>query len=79
MALIIIGLALAVMMLRYFGVLIIGNAFRIEKHLQRDFYTICEAARTFNRSKIGDLPMQPFLNAVRMLLAWGLSREWTSC
>jgi ATP-binding cassette subfamily B protein len=76
-ALIIIGLALAVMILRYFWrVLIIGNAFRIEKHLRQDFYNhlLRLSQNFFNRSKIGDLMAYATndLNAVRMLFGMGL-------
>ncbi|HRT59654.1 MAG TPA: ABC transporter ATP-binding protein [Candidatus Syntrophosphaera sp.] len=76
-ALIIIGLALAVMILRYFWrVLIIGNAFRIEKHLRQDFYNhlLKLSQNFFNRSKIGDLMAYATndLNAVRMLFGMGL-------
>ncbi len=76
-ALIIIGLALAVMVLRYFWrVLIIGNSFMIEKHLRQDFYNhlLKLSQNFFNRSKTGDLMAYATndLNAVRMLFGMGL-------
>ncbi len=76
-ALIIIGLALAVMVLRYFWrVLIIGNSFRIEKYLRQDFYNhlLKLSQNFFNHSKTGDLMAYATndLNAVRMLLGMGL-------
>lgn len=77
LALIIIGLALAVMVLRYFWrILIIGNSFQIEKHLRQDFYDhlLKLSQKFFNRSKIGDLMAYATndLNAVRMLFGMGL-------
>ncbi|MCB5246976.1 MAG: ABC transporter ATP-binding protein/permease [Candidatus Cloacimonetes bacterium] len=76
-ALIIIGLALAVMVLRYFWrILIIGNSFRIEKYLRQDFYNhlLKLSQNFFNRSKTGDLMAYATndLNAVRMLFGMGL-------
>jgi ATP-binding cassette subfamily B protein len=75
--LIIIGLAVAVMVLRYFWrMLIIGNSHRIEQHLRQDFYDhlLKLSQNFFNRSKIGDLMAHATndLNAVRMLLGMGL-------
>ncbi|MDP2172880.1 MAG: ABC transporter ATP-binding protein [Candidatus Cloacimonadaceae bacterium] len=75
--LIIFGLAMAVMVLRYFWrVLIIGNSHLIEKHLRQDFYNhlLKLSQNYFNRSKIGDLMAYATndLNAVRMLLGMGL-------
>ncbi|MDD4222958.1 MAG: ABC transporter ATP-binding protein [Candidatus Cloacimonetes bacterium] len=76
-ALIIIGLALAVMVLRYFWrILIIGNSFQIEKYLRQDFYNhlLKLSQNFFNRSKTGDLMAYATndLNAVRMLFGMGL-------
>ncbi len=76
-ALIIIGLAVSVMILRYFWrILIIGNPFQIEKHLRQDFYDhlLKLSQNFFNRSKIGDLMAYATndLNAVRMLFGMGL-------
>lgn len=76
-ALIIIGLAVSVMILRYFWrILIIGNSFQIEKHLRQDFYDhlLKLSQNFFNRSKIGDLMAYATndLNAVRMLFGMGL-------
>jgi len=76
-ALLIIGLALAVMVLRYFWrILIIGNSFRIEKYLRQDFYNhlLKLSQNFFNRSKTGDLMAYATndLNAVRMLFGMGL-------
>ncbi len=76
-ALIIIGLALAVMVLRYFWrILIIGNSFTIEKYLRQDFYNhlLKLSQNFFNRSKTGDLMAYATndLNAVRMLFGMGL-------
>ncbi|MBM4404490.1 MAG: ABC transporter ATP-binding protein [Candidatus Cloacimonetes bacterium] len=74
--LILLGLALSIMVLRYFWrVLVIGNAFRIEKHLREDFYThlLTLSQNYFNRSKIGDLMAHATndLNSVRMLFGIG--------
>ncbi len=76
-ALLIIGLALAVMVLRYFWrILIIGNSFMIEKYLRQDFYNhlLKLSQNFFNRSKTGDLMAYATndLNAVRMLFGMGL-------
>ncbi|NLW18762.1 MAG: ABC transporter ATP-binding protein [Candidatus Cloacimonetes bacterium] len=76
-ALIIVGLAVAVMILRYFWrILIIGNSFVIEKHLRQDFYNhlLKLSQNFFNRSKTGDLMAYATndLNAVRMLFGMGL-------
>lgn len=76
-ALIIVGLAVAVMVLRYFWrILIIGNSFMIEKHLRQDFYDhlLSLSQNFFNRSKTGDLMAHATndLNAVRMLFGMGL-------
>lgn len=75
--LIIFGLAIAVMVLRYFWrILIIGNSFTIEKHLRQDFYNhlLKLSQNFFNRSKIGDLMAHATndLTAVRMLFGMGL-------
>lgn len=75
--LIIFGLAIAVMVLRYFWrTLIIGNSFVIERHLRQDFYDhlLRLSQNFFNRSKIGDLMAHATndLNAVRMLFGMGL-------
>lgn len=75
--LIIIGLAVSVMILRYFWrMLIIGNSHRIEQHLRQDYYDhlLKLSQNFFNRSKIGDLMAYATndLNAVRMLLGMGL-------
>lgn len=75
--LIIFGLAIAVMVLRYFWrVLIIGNSFLIEKSLRQDFYNhlLKLSQNFFNKSKTGDLMAYATndLNAVRMLFGIGL-------
>lgn len=75
--LVIFGLAIAVMILRYFWrVLIIGNSHRIEKSLRQDFYNhlLKLSQNFFNRSKTGDLMAYATndLNAVRMLFGMGL-------
>lgn len=75
--LIILGLAIAVMVLRYFWrVLIIGNSFQIEKSLRQDFYNhlLKLSQNFFNKSKTGDLMAYATndLNAVRMLFGIGL-------
>ncbi|PKN73487.1 MAG: multidrug ABC transporter ATP-binding protein [Candidatus Cloacimonetes bacterium HGW-Cloacimonetes-3] len=75
--LIIFGLAIAVMILRYFWrVLIIGNSFQIEKSLRQDFYNhlLKLSQNFFNKSKTGDLMAYATndLNAVRMLFGIGL-------
>lgn len=75
--LIIFGLAIAVMVLRYFWrILIIGNSHRIEKGLRQDFYNhlLQLSQNFFNRSKTGDLMAYATndLNAVRMLFGMGL-------
>ncbi|MGC9361357.1 MAG: ABC transporter ATP-binding protein [Candidatus Syntrophosphaera sp.] len=77
MGLIIFGLAIAVMILRFFWrILIIGNSFRIEKFLRQDFYNhlLRLSQNFFNRSKTGDLMAYATndLNAVRMLFGIGL-------
>jgi ATP-binding cassette subfamily B protein len=76
-ALIIIGLSLAVMILRYFWrILIIGNSHRIEQGLRQDFYNhlLRLSQNFFNKSKTGDLMAYATndLNAVRMLFGMGL-------
>lgn len=76
-ALIIIGLSLAVMVLRYFWrILIIGNSHRIEKGLRQDFYDhlLKLSQNFFNRSKTGDLMAYATndLHSVRMLFGMGL-------
>jgi ATP-binding cassette subfamily B protein len=75
--LIIFGLAIAVMVLRYFWrVLIIGNSFLIEKGLRQDFYNhlLKLSQNYFNKSKTGDLMAYAIndINAVRMLFGIGL-------
>ncbi len=75
--LIILGLAVAVMVLRYFWrVLIIGNSHLIERYLRQDFYNhlLRLSQNFFNRSQTGDLMAYATndLNAVRMLLGMGL-------
>ncbi|HPS37884.1 MAG TPA: ABC transporter ATP-binding protein [Candidatus Cloacimonadota bacterium] len=75
--LIIFGLAIAVMVLRYFWrTLIIGNSHRIEKYMRQDFYDhlLSLSQNFFNRSKTGDLMAYATndLNAVRMLFGMGL-------
>ncbi|MDD3534620.1 MAG: ABC transporter ATP-binding protein [Candidatus Cloacimonetes bacterium] len=75
--LIIFGLAVAVMVLRYFWrILIIGNSHRIEKSLRQDFYNhlLKLSQNFFNKSKTGDLMAYATndLNAVRMLLGMGM-------
>jgi len=77
MGLIIFGLAIAVMILRFFWrILIIGNSSRIEKLLRQDFYNhlLRLSQNFFNRSKTGDLMAYATndLNAVRMLFGIGL-------
>ena len=76
-ALIILGLSLAVMVLRYFWrILIIGNSHRIEQHMRQDFYShlLKLSQNFFNKSKTGDLMAYATndLNAVRMLFGMGL-------
>lgn len=75
--LIIFGLAIAVMVLRYFWrILIIGNSHRIEKALRQEFYDhlLKLSQNFFNTSKTGDLMAYATndLNAVRMLFGMGL-------
>lgn len=75
--LVIFGLAIAVMVLRYFWrTLIIGNSYVIERSLRQDFYDhlLRLSQNFFNRSKIGDLMAHATndLNAVRMLFGMGL-------
>ena len=77
LGLLIFGLAIAVMVLRYFWrVLIIGNSHMIEKYLRQDFYNhlLKLSQNFFNRSHTGDLMAYATndLNAVRMLLGMGL-------
>lgn len=74
--LILIGLALCVMGLRYlWRVLIIGNSFRIEQSLRQDFYDhlLRLSQNYFNKSKTGDLMALATndMNAVRMLFGIG--------
>lgn len=76
-ALLIIVLAFAVMILRFFWrMLIIGNSHRIEQSLRQDFYNhlLKLSQNFFNKSKTGDLMAYATndLNAVRMLLGMGL-------
>ncbi|MDD5316928.1 MAG: ABC transporter transmembrane domain-containing protein, partial [Candidatus Cloacimonetes bacterium] len=76
-ALLIIGLSLAVMVLRFFWrMLIIGNSHRIEKGLRQDFYNhlLKLSQNFFNKSKTGDLMAHATndLNSVRMLFGMGL-------
>jgi len=75
--LIIFGLAIAVMVLRYFWrILIIGNSHRIDRYLRQDYYDhlLTLSQNFFNRSKTGDLMAYATndLNAVRMLFGMGL-------
>jgi ATP-binding cassette subfamily B protein len=75
--LLICGLAVAVMVLRYFWrILIIGNSFQIEKYLRQDFYNhlLKLSQNFFNRSKTGDLMAYATndLNSVRMMFGMGL-------
>jgi len=75
--LIIFGLAVAVMVLRYFWrILIIGNSHRIDRYLRQDYYDhlLTLSQNFFNRSKTGDLMAYATndLNAVRMLFGMGL-------
>lgn len=75
--LIIFGLAVAVMILRFFWrILIIGNSFKIEQSLRQDFYNhlLKLSQNYFNKSKTGDLMAYATndLNAVRMLFGIGL-------
>ncbi|MCB5271204.1 MAG: ABC transporter ATP-binding protein/permease [Candidatus Cloacimonetes bacterium] len=76
-ALLIVVLAFAVMILRFFWrMLIIGNSHRIEQSLRQDFYNhlLKLSQNFFNKSKTGDLMAYATndLNAVRMLLGMGL-------
>ncbi len=75
--LILLGLAVCVMGLRYmWRVLIIGNSFKIEQSLRQDFYDhlLRLSQNFFNKSKTGDLMAYATndLNAVRMLFGIGL-------
>lgn len=75
--LIIFGMAIAVMILRFFWrILIIGNSHKIEQGLRQDFYDhlLTLSQNFFNRSKTGDLMAYAIndLNAVRMLFGMGL-------
>lgn len=75
--LIIFGMAIAVMILRFFWrILIIGNSHKIEQGLRQDFYNhlLQLSQNFFNRSKTGDLMAYAIndLNAVRMLFGMGL-------
>lgn len=77
LALLIFGLAIAVMVLRYFWrTLIIGNSHLIERYLRQDFYNhlLRLSQNFFNRSHTGDLMAYATndLSAVRMLLGMGL-------
>jgi len=77
LALVIFGLAIAVMVLRYFWrVLIIGNSFMIEKNLRQDFYDhLMQLSQNFfNKRKVGDLMAYATndLNSVRMMFGMGL-------
>ncbi len=76
-AALIIALALAVMVLRYFWrMLIIGNSHRIEQSLRQDFYShlLRLSQNYFNKSKTGDLMAYATndLQSVRMLFGMGL-------
>jgi ATP-binding cassette subfamily B protein len=76
-ALIIIGLSLAVMVLRFFWrMLIIGNSHKIEQGLRQDFYDhlLKLSQNFFNKSKTGDLMAYATndLHSVRMLFGMGL-------
>ena len=69
--------AVSMMALRYFWrILIIGNSFRIERHLRQDFYDhlMSLSQNFFNKSKTGNLMAYATndLNAVRMLFGMGL-------
>lgn len=74
--LLLFGLAICIMILRYFWrVLIIGNSFTIERHVRQDFYDhlLLQSPNFFNRAKTGDLMAYATndLNAVRMLFGMG--------
>lgn len=74
--LLLFGMAIAVMVLRYFWrTLIIGNSFTIEKSLRQDFYDhlLKQSPNFFNTAKTGDLMAYATndLNAVRMLFGMG--------
>jgi len=74
--LILFGLAICVMGLRYlWRTLIIGNSFRIERSLRQDFYNhlLRLSQNYFNKSKTGDLMAYATndMNAVRMLFGIG--------
>lgn len=74
--LILFGMALCIMALRYFWrVLIIGNSFTIERSLRQDFYDhlLLQSPNFFNKAKTGDLMAYATndLNAVRMLFGMG--------
>ena len=76
-ALLIVGLAIAVMVLRYFWrILIIGNSHKIEQSLRQEFYDhlLKLSQNFFNKSKTGDLMAYATndLGAVRMLFGMGL-------
>lgn len=76
-ALLIVGLAIAVMVLRFFWrVLIIGNSHKIEQCLRQEFYDhlLKLSQNFFNKSKTGDLMAYATndLGAVRMLFGMGL-------
>jgi len=75
-ALVLFGIALSIMALRYFWrVLIIGNSFTIEKHMRQDFYDhlLLQSPNFFNTAKTGDLMAYATndLTAVRMLFGMG--------
>lgn len=75
-ALIIVALAIAVMVLRFFWrILIIGNSHKIEKSLRQDFYNhlLKLSQNFFNKSKTGDLMAYATndLGSVRMLFGMG--------
>jgi len=75
--LLIVGLAIAVMVLRFFWrVLIIGNSHKIEQSLRQEFYDhlLKLSQNFFNKSKTGDLMAYATndLGAVRMLFGMGL-------
>ncbi len=75
-ALIIVALAIAVMVLRFFWrILIIGNSHKIEQSLRQDFYNhlLKLSQNFFNKSKTGDLMAYATndLGSVRMLFGMG--------
>lgn len=72
----ILGLAIGIMVMRFFWrILIIGNSYVIETAMREDYYNhlLRLSQNFFNRSKIGDLMAYATndLNAVRMLFGMG--------